>query len=450
MKYRVFMFIMVLLFAFTVNAEGEATISNIKVNGTICTCSGYDCVVDVSASSGTITYDLVDKDAKVDRLSGFKVDLLSEVTTLKLTVTNSTGEDKIENVYNLTINKLKKENDLSLKSLKVNGQDIKVAKDVVAYSFISEYDTKTITIEAVPNDGTARVSKSDKYDFPVEDSSISVDFRVIPTSGDPLDYRVVVTRGVKPDTTLKSLKINDKEITLNDKEFNYEVVVPYSVNEPDIEAVPANKDAKVKVNSKTFVVGENEVKITVTSEKAKSEYVIKVTREDNIDKSVANLKELKVDEYKKLDFEENVLDYTLKFNEVPEKLTIKATPKDENGVVEIVGNENLTDGSKVIVKVTLDNIVREYTLVVKESSSISDNKCVILGCIIALVITIIILIILDVHSKNKEKKEYLKKIIELRHKVERKRKEEKEKLKKKLKIKTKPKEKVDDDGIEII
>jgi hypothetical protein len=444
---------MILLMAFTVKAEGEATIGNIKVNGVLCTCSGYECSVSVTDSTGSITYDLIDKDATVDRLSGFKVDLLSEVTTLRLTVTNSKGEEKIENIYNLTINKQPKENDLSLKSLKVNGETMKVAKDIVAYSYTCPYDTKTITIDVVPNDGTAKVIKQDKYEFNLEDSSLSVDFSVKPTSGEALDYRVVVTRAIKPDTTLKTLKINGKEIVLDDKEFNYELTVDYSVNEPEIEAVPANKLAKVVVESKTFVVGENEVKITVTSEKAKSEYVIKVTREDNIDKSVANLKELKVEEYKKLDFEENVLDYNLKFSSVPEKLTIKAFAKDPEATIEYIGNEELTDGSKVIVKVTLDNIVREYTLLVKESNSISDNKTVILACIIGLVITIIVLIILDIHSKKKEKKEYLKKIIDLRHKVEKKRKEEKEKLKKKLKIKTKEKEKdkqVDDDGIEII
>jgi len=442
---------MILLMAFTVNAEGEATINNIKVNGVLCTCAGYECNVSVTDNSGTITYDLVDKEATVDRLSGFKVDLLSEVTTLRLTVTNSKGEEKIENVYNLTINKQPKENDLSLKSLKVNGETMKVAKDIISYSYICPYDTKVITLDVVPNDATAKVVKQDKYDFPIEDSSISVDFGIKPKDGEQLDYRVVVTRATKPDTTLKSLKINGKEITLDDKEFNYELTVEYSVNEPDIEAIPSNKNAKVVVESKTFVVGENEVKITITSEKAKSEYLIKVTREDNIDKSVANLKELKVDEYKRLDFEENVLDYTLKFSTVPDKLTIKATPKDENAEVEIVGNSELVDGSKVIVKVKLDNIIREYTLLVKESTSISDNKCFILAAIIGLVITIIILIILEIRSRKNEKKEYLKKIFDLRKKMERKRKEEKEKIKKKLKIKTKEKDKkVDDDDIEII
>lgn len=441
---------MILLLAVNVKAEGEATISNIKVNGTSCTCSGYDCVVDVVASNATITYDLVDKAAKVDRLSGFRVDLLSEVTTLKLTVTNSQGAEKIENVYNLTINKQKQENDLSLKSLKVNGVDMKVTKDVLVYSYISEYDTTSITLDVVLNDTTNKVIKENSYEFPIEDSSMSVDFKVKPTNGDAIDYRVVVTRGVKPDTTLKTLKINDKDISINDKEFTYDLTVEYNVNELKIEAVPNNKDAKVVIDNKSLVVGENVVKITVTSSKAKSEYTLNITREDNIDKSVANLKKLEIDEYRKLNFDENVIDYTLNFSSIPDKLTIHAKAKDENGKVEISGNEALEDGSKVIVKVTLNNVVREYTLLIKEGKCITDNKKVILFGIIGLSITIIVLVILEIREKEIKRKEYLKKIFDLRHKIERKRKEEKEK-KPKVKSKVVEKEKkVIDDDLEII
>ena len=452
MKYKVIMLIMLLFMTITVYAEGEATIGSIKVNGTLCTCSGYDCSVDVIASSATITYDLLDKEATVDRLSGFKIDLLSETTTIKLTVTNDKGTDKIENVYNLTINKQKKQTDLSLKSLKVNGEPMKIVKDVFVYPYTSGYDATSISIEVVPNDSSVRVMKQDKYEFSLEDSSMSIDFSVNPMDGEGANYRVVITRGVKPDTTLKSLTINDKKVELSEKEFEYEITIPYNENEPKIEAVPNNKDAKIEIkNDKTFVVGENEVKINITTEKAKGEYLIKVKREDNIDKSVANLKSLTIDEYKRFDFEENVIDYKINFSSIPEKLTIHATPKDNNCIVEIIGNENLSDNSKIVVKSRLEDVVREYTIIVRESTSISDNKTVILGCIIGLVITIIVLIILDIRSKKKEKKEYLKKIFDLRHKVERKRKEEKEKLKKKLRIKSKDKEnKVDDDGIEII
>ena len=459
MRYKVCLFIMMMLLSFNVLAEGEATLKNIKVNGTSCTCTGYDCVVDVTESSATITYDLVDKDASVDRLSGFRVDLLSEVTTIKLTVTNSTGEEKIENVYNLTINKQTPETDLSLKSLKVNGEEIKVAKDIVAYSYTCPYDVNTIKIEVSLNDSNSKVVKQDAYEFPLEDSTMAVDFYVQPPSGEKLDYRIMVTRDVKPDTTLKSLKVNGKEIKLDEKEFNYELSVEYSVNELKIDAVPNNKDAKVEVDSKALVVGENEVTITVTSDKTKSEYLLKVTREENIDKSVANLTSLEVEEYRRLDFKENVLDYTLKFSDIPKKLTITAKPKDENAKVTITGNEDLVDGSNVVVSVKLDKITREYTLIIKESKSITDNKTVILACIIGLSITIIVLIFIEIHSKKQAKRNYIKKIFDLRHKVERKRKEEKEKNKeekeKKLKLKLKLKEKkeektIDDDDIEII
>ena len=422
MKNKVFLFIMILFLSFTVYAEGEATINNIKVNGTACTCTGYDCVVDVTGSSATITYDLVDKEAKVDRLSGFKVDLLSEATTIKLTVTNSTGEEKIENVYNLTINKATRENDLSLKSLTVNGETIKVANDIVAYSYNCEYDVKTIKIEVTPNDSSVKINKKDQYEFPLEDSTLAVDFSLEPAEGEKMDYRIMVTRNEKPDTTLKSLKVNDKEIKLKEKEFNYELKVEYSVNELEIKAVPNNKEAKVEIEDKTLVVGENEVKIIITSDKTKSEYVLKVTRE------------------------ENVLDYTLKFSSVPKKLTITTKPKDENAKVTITGNEELVDGSVVTVSVKLDNITREYTLTLKESKSITDNKNAILWCIIGLSITIIVLLFLEIHSKKQAKRNYLKKIFDLRHKVEKKRTEEK-----KGKIKNKAKEKkIDDDEIEII
>ena len=446
MKYKKYIFMMILLFAFTVKAEGEATIGNIKVNGNLCNCTGYDCMVSTVDSSATITYDKIDAYATVDRLSGFKIDLLSEVTTIKLTVTNSTKEEVIENVYNLTINKQKKENDLSLKSLKVNGENIELTKDVIVYSYISEYDVTSISIDAVLNDTSNQLIKENAYPFPLEESSLSVDFQVKPTSGDSVNYRVVVTRGVKPNTTLKSLKINDIEVKLNDKNFEYEVTVPYSVNELKIDAVATNKDAKIESESKKLVVGENEVKIKVTNDKVNSEYKINVIREDNIDKSVANLKKLEVEEYSRLNFNENVIDYTLNFNKIPEKLTIKAKAKDENSKIEIIGNEALTNGSKVIVKVKLDNVVREYTLILKEGKSITNNKTAILISIIILFITIVVLAVLEIHSKKEKKREYLRKIFDLRHKIERKRKEEKEDKKRGKTVK----EKKTDDDLEII
>ena len=445
MKHRICILIAIVFLALGVKAEGEATINNIKVNGTECACSGYECSVEIMSTQATITYDLSDKEAKVDRLSGFKIDLLSEVTTVKLTVSNDTGEEKIENVYNINITKLEKVNDFSLNSLSVNGEKIDVVKDVVVYNYTCKYDTEKITLSVNTNDSKAKVIKENEYAFPLNESSLAVDFSVEAEDGKKLDYRVVVTRGVKPNTTLKSLKVEPGNIEFNEQVYKYQFSVEYGINEIKIEAVPNNKDAKVEIDNKSLVVGENEIKITITSDNSKSEYILLVTREENIDKSVANLKTLKVSEYPKLDFKENVLDYILSFREIPDKLTITANSKDSDGTVEIIGNENLKNDSKVIIKNTLkeSNITREYTLLIKEEKEVHTNKKAILISIVALVITIIVLLILEIHSKKRAKRNYLKRIFELRHKIEKKRKEEKTKCEKDKK------KKVEDD-IEII
>ena len=430
MKYKILTFIMLLFMAFSVNAEGEATIKNIKVNGVDCTCSGYDCKVEVDATSASITYEKVDSKATIDRLNGFRVDLLSQVTTIKIVVTNNEGTDKIENTYTINITKHQKNNDFSLKSLTVNGEKIELINEVIVYSYTSKYDADKIVIDAVANDSKAKIIKQKEYPFDLKDSSLAVDFSIEAENGERGSYRIVVTRGVKPNTTLKTLTVEPGNIDFKEDVYEYNFSVEYGTNEIKVDAVANSKTAKVEITNKPLVVGENKIVVTVTNEKSKSEYVLLVTREENIDKSIANLKSLKVSEYPKLDFKENVLDYELSFDKIPEKLHVEAKAKDADGKVEILNNEDLKEGSKVIVKVTLEEekISREYTLkLVKEKEEAHNNKTVILISIIMLVITIIVLLALEIHNKKCEKRNYLKKIFELRHRRERKRKEEKNK-----------------------
>ncbi len=431
MKKYIYFLIMIISSCVIVKAENEATIKDVKVNGIECQCSGYECSVEVDASSATITYQLNDSDATVDRLSGFKIDLLSQVTTVKIKVSNTLNGEKVENTYNVNITKHEKKNDFSLKTLTVNGEKINVVDSIVVYSYTSLYDAEKIVIEATTNDSNAKVIKENEYPFALTESSLAVDFYVQAENGEKETYRIVVTRGVKPNTTLKSIKVDHGKIDFDENTFEYKFNVEYGINEIQVEAIPKNGDAKVEIINNPLVVGENEIKITVTNGKNKSEYLLLVTREENIDKSVANLKKLNIREYPKLDFNENVLDYTLFFNKIPEKLNIEALAKNSDSQVDILENEGLKDGSTVIVRVTLEleenTITRDYTLKLKTQKEMHDNKTVILICIICLTITIIILGILEIHSKRCEKRKYLKKILELRHKKESRRKEEKKK-----------------------
>ncbi len=426
MKRRIFLLILVAFLGINVSAKGEATIKNLKVNNVACSCIDYECSVEVDATMATITYTLVDPDATVDRLSGFKVELLSQITTVKLVVSNTVDEQKQENTYNITITKHEKSNDYTLKSLKVNNNAIELIEEVYVYSYVSDYKDDKIVISAVANDKNAKVKTEKEYAFPLDSSSSAIDFTVEAENKEKREYRIVVTRGVKPDTTLKSLKIDHGNIKFDPQVNEYEFNVDYSVTDLKIEATPSNKNAKVKIEKETLVVGENKIKITVT-------------REENLDKSLANLKSLKIDEYSKLDFEENVLDYKLNFSKIPEKLTIHAVAKEENSTITILDNEDLKDGSKVIIQIKLNesNVTREYILELVEKTGISNNKTFILISIIALGITMLVLFILDIKDHKRERKRALNRLFELRRKKEKKKKEEK-------------KESQPDDDLEII
>ena len=60
---KIILFILILFLGISVNAESEATIKNIKVNGKDCYCTSYDCVIEVDTRTAKITYDLADPDA---------------------------------------------------------------------------------------------------------------------------------------------------------------------------------------------------------------------------------------------------------------------------------------------------------------------------------------------------------------------------------------------------
>ena len=405
----------ILFISLNVYAEGEATISSIKVNGRDATCTGYDCVIEIDSDKANVTYIKNDIEATVDRESGFSLDLTSPTTLIKIVVKNDKGDEVIENTYNITINKHEKSSDYTLSSLKVNDEDITLMEEVFVYNYTSKYDDEKIEISAKTKDSKAKIITDLLFDFPLDRSSIALDFDVKAENGDTKTYRIVVNRGVKPNTYLKALKIDKVNLEFDKEKLNYNVTVDYSVNELMVEATAENADAKVEINKpENLEVGENVIKVKVINDKAESVYEIKVIREPNLDKSLANLKSLEIEEYSKLNFKSNVIDYTLKFHEIPKKLNIKALAIDPNAKVEIINNDDLIDKDKVIIKVTLPVdeaiIVREYTLNIIESKSITSGKMGIIISIIIEVIAIIVLATLEIKDKKRKKKAKILKI----------------------------------------
>ena len=387
---------------FNVYAADDATLKNIKINNQECECVEYKCEMEVDASQVTITYELSNSEATVSRESGISTPLSSDVTTISVTVEH--GESR--NIYDFVITKHVKSNDITLKYLALNEEEITLMPDVYVYNMAVPFDQEEIIIEATPTDSKAAVDKELAFLFPVEESSKSFDFTVTAENGDEKNYRIFVTRESKPDTTLKSLKLDQGSIKFDKDTLEYNITVEYNVTDVLIEALPNDSEANVKITKEDLVVGENIITIEVTNKNATSVYKINVNREPNLDKSQANLEKLIIKEYPKLNFEPNILEYDLKFEEIPSKLTIEAIAIKEEATIEIVGNENLTDDSVVTIDVTVKEeefeITRTYKLVLNKITHEESNKLPIIITIIILVITMIILLILEIRErKNK-------------------------------------------------
>lgn len=152
--------------------------------------------------------------------------------------------------------------------------------------------------------------------------------------------------GVNPDF--------DKDIT------EYYLIVDESVNNIDVTAIAENKDANVEISgNKGLKNGVNKIKILVTSKDktTKKEYIINVTKTDNVEAANTNLETLAVEYYTlSPEYNANVTNYNVEVSNLTNDLNILAIPEDEDAKVDINGNKNLKTGNnKVIISVTAEN-----------------------------------------------------------------------------------------------
>lgn len=453
-----------ILFTFDVYAlepSEDATLKYIRVNSKDVQCSGYDCSIEIDSSSATITYATNSATATVDRYNNLTVTANSGVfDPLKITVTS---EDKVhQNVYTLNIIKYVKSSDNTLKELALNDKKIELDKDRYNYNAQVDFDVDEIKVKATPHHNKAKVTSDDTFEFDIESSSTVINVTVKAEDGSNKTYSIVIQRNARPDSSLKSLTIDAGKIEFSKDIFEYSFAVEYGVTKLKIEALANVNDAKVTINNKELEVGENKIDIVVTNGKAKDTYVLNVTRKPNLDKSQANLKELTIEEYPKLNFESNVLEYDLVFQKIPEKLTINASAILEDATIEVIGNEALKDGNIVTIKITAteNKIEREYTIKINQFKEVNNSKLDVIIALIFVSLMTIMMFLLEYKSnkkkinriiKTKIKKQNNDKKIKESEKIQKKevKKEEKENKSSLEGVKTKPK-KNDDDEIELL
>ena len=164
-------------------------------------------------------------------------------------------------------------------------------------------------------------------------------------------------------TQLKSLRLNVEGIVPDFETdiYDYSLTLPEQLKEiKDIEVLPIaeNENAKIEVSgNKNLKDGLNIINVVVTNQEKRQEYKIKVTKTQNLEIANTNLENLAI-EYAILspEFNEQITRYNTQVANEINQLNILAIPENEQGKVEILGNNNLNEGNnKIEIKVTAPN-----------------------------------------------------------------------------------------------
>ena len=360
--------------------KSDATIKNVTLDGVtkiICN-EKFVCektINEADKNSVKITYELTNKNASADPKSGFTKEIKDGTNEFEIKVTS---EDKTKtNTYQIKIIKKVLATDSTLKKLGVNGTEITLKDDVTKYTTSVSFTTRKLEIEAIANDEKATVIdfKNNKASFDFFENSRDIKIKVQSEAGDMTTYTLTVTKRSEADVTLKTLKIKNYDLDFDKEITDYELKVLKNVDKLEIEAKATDKNATVKITNPKLSVGENEVKIEVSNDGNTNTYLIKVTKINEDDKTLANLKSLTIDNYE-IEFRPDKYEYNLKI-ENENCLNIKAVAKLEDADVEITGNLDLEDGSIIKIKVTYDDeFFNTYKINIEKSggSVVLKNK----------------------------------------------------------------------------
>ena len=209
------------------------------------------------------------------------------------------------------------------------------------------------------------------------------------------------------DIFLSSLKVYNGDTSeeidfgvFSIKKLEYEFSVPFEVESIKLfsaskEGVEISYDMDEKLN-----VGENEILIKLDDGTNKKEYKLLINRLNEGEGIEINhyLKTLVIGGFP-INFNKEVLNYTVTIPKDVNKLEINSFAENESDKIEIKGNENLENGSKVLINVQgEDEGITTYTLnIIKESQT---NYLLLIAIIVIFILIVVLIILIIIKNKN--------------------------------------------------
>ena len=296
-----------------------------------------------------------------------------------------------------------------LKSLSIDNVSLSPGFKPVTnkYSATVENNVTSVTIRAELADTRASfVGSYGPRTVILGEGSNVIPIKVKSQSGSVRVYNITITRKAgsgndtqpTPDPTpteskalLKSLTLDNGVIDFEPEVFDYNVTVDYDVLNVIPTVVTENENDKVEINGGAGLEeGANELSIKVTSEDGSTSntytiYIIRKSNEEEVSTS-SILKDLTIKNHK-LKFDAKTLEYKIALNENETELDISAEAASEKASISIEGNEKLTTGSEIKIRVTAES--GDYTDYYIKITGYKKKGNVFLTILVVLIIIVI-------------------------------------------------------------
>lgn len=362
------------------------TLSSLKINGSSVdnfnsNTTTYSKTFDTNTTSINIEATKTDSRSTITGDLGVK-SLKEGLNVFTITVTSEAGTTK---TYTLNITRKSKEksNVNTLSSLKIDGVGVaNFNSNTTTYSKTVKSDKTSITIEAVKTDSKSTITGDigkKNLNYGLNNFKITVTSE----SGVKKEYVLKITREDNRSkvNTLKSLTLSSGTINFKPNTNTYDLKLDKDVLKITImSTLTDSKSTYVNGFGNREVTLNEGLNVVLIKIKAENEnintYTLNITRgEIEEDKTKnANIKELVISNYD-LDFSSSIFDYNLTINE-EEKLDINVVLEQETATYEILNNENLSDGSQIIIRVTSEDKTntKEYNINITKNLEDDNNQ----------------------------------------------------------------------------
>ena len=329
----------------------------------------------------------------------------SVISTYTLNITRTGSSSTGGNTSSLSSNN-------QLKSLSVDNVSLSPGFKPVTnnYKATVENNVTSVTVRAELSDTKASfVNGYGPRTVLLGEGANIIRIKVKSQSGSVRVYNVTITRKTgsendtetptTPDTPtpseskalLKSLTLDNGNIDFESGVFDYNVTVDNDVLNVIPTVVAENENDKVEINGGTELQeGANELSIKVTSEDGSTSntytiYIIRKSNEEEVSTS-SILKDLIIKNHK-LKFDAKTLEYKIALNENETELDISAEAASEKASISIEGNEKLTTGSEIKIRVTAES--GDYTDYYIKITGYKKKGNVFLTILVVLIIIVI-------------------------------------------------------------